>query len=360
MESQSKTKIKVLILYNKIFNYRIPIFELLATKYDLTVAYSIGDNLPENHSFKLIKLPIYKLKGLVLHKNNIYKLCSNFDVVIGLGNIRWLNINILPFVKKKRFKFIFWTIGVSTEKGFDVDSKWNKIRNYIYNKADAILLYSDYPKNLMINSGIPESKLFVAHNTTYVNLDLVNVNSENKNSLLFIGSLQKRKGIFDLLEAYKAVYLLNIPIPTLNIVGGGEEYDNICNWIHTYNLSNKILMHGPIYNDKIKAVFFNNALACISPKQAGLSVLESMGHGVPFVTSKTAITGGELFNITHNYNGLIIEDVGQLKEIIKYIYTKKETFLEMGENALSFYRNNRTIEHMVGEISHAIEFSLNN
>ena len=44
IETNSNSKKKVLILYNKLFHYRIPIFNILADKYDLTVVYSYKAN----------------------------------------------------------------------------------------------------------------------------------------------------------------------------------------------------------------------------------------------------------------------------------------------------------------------------
>ena len=51
-------KKKVLVLYNKLFHYRIPIFNLLAEKYDLTVVYSIDSKFnPDEVRFKTIQIP---------------------------------------------------------------------------------------------------------------------------------------------------------------------------------------------------------------------------------------------------------------------------------------------------------------
>ena len=104
-----KSGTKVLILYNKLFHYRVPIFNLLAEKYDLTVAYSIesSSNDNKNYNFKVIKLPIIQYKSIVFHKSNIYKLCKNFDVIIIYGDIKWIKYSIIPFQKKNKFKVIF-------------------------------------------------------------------------------------------------------------------------------------------------------------------------------------------------------------------------------------------------------------
>lgn len=355
MDAGLKRK-KVLILYNNLFHYRIPIFRLLAEKYDLTVAYSLGPDSKEDLNFKIVKLPIVKISRFVIHKNNIFRLCQNFDVVIAYGDIAWLKISMLPFYKKRRFNLILWTIGVSAsyDKTFDSVKKWDSVRDFFYKRADALIFYTDYPVKKYIVRGYSKEKMFVAHNTVEV---LNNEHKEiTKDSILFIGTLYMQKGLLLLLENYKNASLQNSSVPVLNIVGGGDEYTTVQDWINSNNLSEKIILHGPVFDIKVKSKFFKRAFACISPNQAGLSVLESMGYSVPFVTQKDAITGGERFNITDNENGILYETHNQLKDIILEITSNPQKYIRMGENAHDHYIKCRKPEDMANGLISAVEF----
>ena len=117
-------------------------------------------------------------------------------------------------------------------------------------------------------------------------------------------------------------------------------------------------MHGAIYDDHEKANYFARAYACISPLQAGLSVLESMGYGVPFVTVKDAITGGESFNIHNNVDGVVMNSVEELSTVVADIFNNKRKYIEYGKNAKSFYDNNRTPQHMAAGLWRAIQYVL--
>lgn len=46
---------------------------------------------------------------------------------------------------------------------------------------------------------------------------------------------------------------------------------------------------GGVYNDEELVSYFEKAIICIFPDQAGLSVLKSIGYGVPYVMHKDAI-----------------------------------------------------------------------
>ena len=72
-----------------------------------------------------------------------------------------------------------------------------------------------------------------------------------------------------------------------------------------HHMRNNICLTGAIYDEEKLLELFKKAIICISPNQAGLSVQKSMGYGVPFVTSREAFTGGEIFDITDEDSDLI-------------------------------------------------------
>jgi len=94
----------------------------------------------------------------------------------------------------------------------------------------------------------------------------------------------------------------------------------------------------------------------ISPDQAGLTVLQSFGYGVPFVTHKDAITGGERLNIVNGENGILFDSFDEITDIIKDCSQNPEKYIEMGKNAKKYYNENRTINHMVSGFIDAIDF----
>lgn len=350
---------KVLVLYNKLFHYRIPVWNELAKLCDLTVTYSEGDQDVLNSmqvNFQVIYLPAWHIKGIVIQKSNIRKLCRCYDVVIAYGNIAWLKFSTLPWLNKT--PVIFHTIGVSASygKGFDEHKEWDRIRNFFYSKADALAFYTDYPIAKYAAMGIPKEKMFVAPNTVAVAPVKDDV---KKNTLLVIGTLYREKGIQTLLDVYKELRP-SCELPMLNIIGKGPDYDAINQWIQDNNMQDLIALRGAIYDIDEKAKYFAQALACISPKQAGLTVLESMGYGVPFVSSKNAITGGELFNLHNGIDSIIMNSETELIGVVRDIANHPDKYIAMGKRAKEFYDNNRTPKHMAQGFWKAIQYVFNN
>lgn len=351
---------KVLILYNQLFHYRIPVWNELATKCDLTVAYSIGDGMvPEGMpvKFKILHLPVKTIaKRFVIQTGNIRKLTKEYDVIIAYGDIAWLKYSTLPWFNKS--KVVYHTLGVSASynKGFDEKKGWDRIRAFFYRQASALAFYTDYPIAKYEKFGIPKERMFVAPNTVSVHPVKETV---VKDSLLVIGTLYRQKGLQLLLDVYAALKD-KIKLPQLFIIGKGPDYEEIKKWIEDNNMTGLIHLEGPIYDIDKKAKYFARALACVSPKQAGLTVLESMGYGVPFITSAGAITGGEIFNIHNNVDGIVMENESELLKVVEDIALNTEKYILMGQKAKEFYDNNRTVKHMANGLWDAVQYAASN
>lgn len=351
---------KVLIVYNRVWSYRVKIFEILNQRYDLTVAYSDKNFVGKKFNFNTIFTPGYKMGPFFFHKTNLKKLGSEFDVVIAISNSRWLSLMLLG-LRKRHFKYILWGIGVSASytNKLDAKSTWDKIRFFFARKADAILFYSEYPIKKYIANGINADKLFVANNTVAIDEQFTLTGSgANKSDFLFIGTLYPQKGIDVLLNAYIELGKTT-PLPVLHIIGAGPMGTVLKDIIEKNNLQNKVLLHGAIYDPKILVNFFAKSLVCISPTQAGLSVLMSMGYGVPFLTCTDAITGGEIFNIRNGENGILYDGTDKdLQNKMQWVINNKEQVLEMGKAAKQHYDSSRKPADMANGIMDAIEYVL--
>lgn len=346
---------KVLLLQGTIPEYRVPIFNELAKNVDLTVVYSYGQE-PENAAFKYMYIPVRKMRYKI-HTKNIYLLARKFDAVICMNDSSYLYFRLLHRLPRK-YKIIFWGIGVSAGYNERYDENQTGVsRNCaLIKKADAMLYYSSYPVEKYAKLGLPREKLFVANNTVYVE----SVVPKDKDILLFVGSLYKQKKIEVLLDAYLQAYRSNQNIYDLVIVGDGSERESITNWIRQNGLQEKIHLTGAIFDEKILAGYFARAIACISPDQAGLSVLKSMGYGVPYITHKDAITGGEIFNISHGENGILLNDFEELPAIILETKENPSRYMQLGEKALIHYKNNRTVKQMAQGFLDAIAYVTKN
>lgn len=353
---------QVLLIQNVISSYRVPVYNQIAKEFDLTLLYSNG-KIPQGIQFKTEILNSYKRGPFSFYNRGLHRLLKQFDVVVFPYDPMQISL-LSEFLMAKLVKgpkFIPWGIGVpaSYNVSYDAPTKSSKLFYYLARWSDASIFYSDYPKNKYISKGVLSTKLFVAHNTVEIYEPLVTEKTEiNKNSILFVGSLYKQKGLGVLLDAYKAAKKKNSCLLPLYIIGGGDELPSISKWIKENNLNDSVFLEGPIYDEKTLSRYFLNARACISPNQAGLSVQKSLGYGVPFITKETAITGGEIFDIINDKTGILYKDDSDLVSILLDINDNSNRYYEMGQNGKKFYNENRTIKIMAQGAIDAINYVL--
>jgi glycosyltransferase involved in cell wall biosynthesis len=353
---------KILIVTGKLQHYRIPIFNLIADGKDmeLTVAHS-GKKIQEGGClFKEVLLEEKEMGPFTIHKAGFFNFCNEFDVVVATFYVQKLSFMGLLFGERK-FKLIYWGIGVraSQNSRFDGPTFLNYFRYIIANRADAMIFYTDYAVKKYVSKGIDGGKLFVMQNTVPVEYSYIDLNLE-RNIVLFFGTLNKSKKVIELLECYKIAHQKQSDIVNLEIVGGGPDYNRVRDWIEENQLSEKIIAHGPIHDERSKARLFNRALCCISPNQAGLSVLTSFGYAVPFATYYDSITGGERLNIINDYNGILFDDFSEMTDIILDISSNPDKYKAMGINARRYYEESRSPEVMVDGFFDAVKYVLNN
>lgn len=352
---------KVLYLTTKFDHYRVPIFEQIAQQadFDLYVAHTGVCRVTNEQCFKEIIIEEKTVGPFRYNPINLVDFCNQFDIVVASFSTRNISYMYLALSSRRTFKLIYWGIGVraSYKHKFDSKSVTNCLRKFIATKSDAMIFYSEYSRYKYIHKyKIMPAKLFVMPNTVAVS-DSFSFDRNKKKNILFIGTLYKQKRIYELLESYFSVYsqsgnLLN----KLVIVGDGPEKENIHNWIKDHKLEKNVVLTGQVYDEETKAKIFQSAIACISPGQAGLSVLTSFGYGVPFITHEDSITGGERLNIKHMNNGILMEEFSELTSIINDINTKPNCFIEMGANALEYYRLYCQPIHMVEGFIKAVNF----
>jgi glycosyltransferase involved in cell wall biosynthesis len=340
---------RVLIIQEGIPHYRIPVFRALAKQFRLSVTSVQQINEP---GFEVLAVEL-KRWGSFFHlsTSKVPKL-SNFDVVIFTFNIRWLNLLIMALSPFRKYKLVVWGIGVSTETGFDSIKKWDWLRYVIARNSDAVIFYSDYPISRYITEGkVDKNNMFVAHNT----LDLSpQYFDDPKEFFLFVGTLKKYKRVDYLIHLYAQAITIDPDIADLHIIGDGDYYEQMKNEIERQGIAHKVVFHGAINETEKLIPFYRRAIASISPAQAGLSVLQALSMGVPFVTMSDAITGGERLNIIHEQNGILADNDQSFIDALVELSNNRLYATKLGLNAYEYFVEQCSLNRMLDGFKQAI------
>jgi glycosyltransferase involved in cell wall biosynthesis len=168
--------------------------------------------------------------------------------------------------------------------------------------------------------------------------------------------MDARKELDVLVRAFERA-LGRIPsIMNLVLIGNGNEEGRLRSLVAELSLQNRVVFAGRINDPNALKAWYVRALFSVSYGQAGLSVLQSLAFGVPFLTKKNAISGGEKTNIIDGYNGLLCEDSPKaLEEAIVRLCSEPEKTRDMGRSAYAYYSENCTMDNMVAGFQAAIE-----
>lgn len=224
-----------------------------------------------------------------------------------------------------------------TQKKFEIKSNFWKYVNKDIQKSDYIIVNSDFVKKTFTHFNIPAKKVFVLYQGIENKfLKYLPKKNERTNSshlkILFSGSLNKRKGIFDIQDSLK--YLKDTQVE-LNFAGPVSSKDKT-NLDILLN-DKKVKYHGVLNKKSLAKLMHSNDIFILPTYAEGSArvIFEAMVAGCSIITT---INSGSI--VKHKKNGLII-DPGKPKQIansIKYFMKNKAKIKIFGNNNIKIIK----------------------
>ncbi|MEX6146660.1 glycosyltransferase [Providencia hangzhouensis] len=150
--------------------------------------------------------------------------------------------------------------------------------------------------------------------------------------LTFVGRLVEDKGIIDLINIME-----KLPKHvTLNVIGGGDAYEDALNLIEKNKLKDRVIMYGQLPFSELTKIYNKTDLTVVPSNNfyEGFPrvIMESWAHGVPVIVSNV---GGVSAFVKHNVNGLVCQpgDTDKLDELIKNIINDKDLYMTIKHGA---------------------------
>jgi glycosyltransferase involved in cell wall biosynthesis len=175
---------------------------------------------------------------------------------------------------------------------------------YVCAHAQTIITVSEHTKrDLMIHLGLPAERIRVVYNSADPKFGPLQDQDEisrvmrkyalpESGYILFVGTLESRKNLVRLVEAYARVREHNGEhTPPLVLAGGrGWLYRDIFATVERLKLHRQVIFTGFVDDDDLPALY-NNALFFVYPslyEGFGIPVLEAMACGVPVIAADAA------------------------------------------------------------------------
>jgi len=233
--------VKVAFVTNICAHYRVKTFETLAHYYNVDYYFfSAGDEWywQQEHGVRAGDFHYEYLPGVRLGRMRFtptlpWKLWwGNYDVYIKCINGRFALPITYLVARLRRKPFILWT-GIWMRLQTPFHRLIWPLTRYIYQHADAIVVYGEHVKRYLMSEGVPGERIFVAAHAVENEAYNCPVSEEEKQVLrqqldiapgkkivLYLGRLVEEKGLPYLLEAFA---LLRRDDAALVLVGTGPE-----------------------------------------------------------------------------------------------------------------------------------------
>ncbi len=156
-------------------------------------------------------------------------------------------------------------------------------------------------------------------------------------TILFVGRLVKRKGLDDLIRAFKLT-LQSVNEAHLTIVGDGPEKEVLVKLVQTLGLKNKVTFTGSLVGDSLERQYKKCDIFVMPSKR---TKTDMEGFGMVFLEAglfkKPCVgtwSGGIPEAVLHGKTGILVPqgDVKALKDAILLLFTDEKLAKKLGEN----------------------------
>lgn len=333
----------ILVIQNIIPHYRRGFFNELAKVDEVLIVHSgtpasiSGDRFRE-HIVKSLAV------GPFIWQHDIVKIINsnNPSSVIASADIRNLHSFIAMLRFDRSLRWIWWGLDRgASDLAF-------RIKCFVAARHNPIVFYNNEIRNLFLDKVSDCERLFVANNTFHVVNSKCLADATPKDLFLNVGTLDARKQNDVLIYAFNVIYRQTGRDIYLYLIGEGSDRQRLELLVSELNLSSRVFLPGKIEDAQILQSYYARAIASVSFGQAGLAVLQSMAFGVPFITKRNSVSGGEKYNIEDGVNGIFCsDDIESLVAAMRCLIENPLFARTLGQGAFAHYCEKASIEGMV-------------
>jgi len=194
---------------------------------------------------------------------------------------------------------------------------WSKIRLKEWIPllvANRIIVNSHFSKEETEHIGISSKKVIVVYPLISKGSSIIKKTSISKTSIisiLFVGVINKRKGVDILCEAFSQLPRANL---RLNLVGNNTIWLDYLSLILSYLKDDKrIIMHGQLSNGDLSVLYKNSNIFVLPSywEGFGIALVEAMRYGLPIISTNISA----IPELIHNRRNGILVEPGNVEEL---------------------------------------------
>ncbi len=313
---------RVTIILTEFPHYRFEVFRELESRDDLEITWA---GAPTARDASIVSADISSLANFYPLRNrkigrawfqhglrSLARPVKEADVVLLTGDpsviSTWL---ITLYCKTTLVPVAFWTLGW---RSFNVSTSV-VVKNYFYRMATGLLVYGERGKRIGVSHGFDERRIWIVGNS--VGAGRPQDPARERPRIICVGRPTRAKQLDRLIRAVASDSALRDSV-LVTIVGDGPESKKLSDLAE--HLQVPAELHDGSEDEVWLAQLYAESFVSVVPGAAGLTVIQSLAHGIPVVTSDDLdIHPPEVEAIIQGKTGLFVGDrLDDLASGIKY------------------------------------------
>jgi len=309
----------------------------------------------------------------LFHAKNLHLFAHSLYICIQIGLLRWLkawNPDVLIVEANPRYlrtaaavrwmhkhgrPVIGWGLGAPPLSG-TLDRVRQRRRTRFIRQFDTLITYSQAGAEQYAQLGFPKERIFVAVNAVTPSpthpLPVRHIPVEEmRGRVLFVGRLQERKQLHNLLAA--CAQLPDALQPELEIVGDGPDRARLQALAH--KLYPQATFTGALYGDVLEAQF-RQADLFVLPGTGGLAMQQAMSFGLPVIAAEADGTQADLVRPGNGWQ-IPPNNVDALRTALEQALSDIAALRKMGAESYRIVSEEVNLDKMVSVFVQALQRS---
>jgi len=307
-------------------------------KIDNCVIRRIPSNRKKIYSGRIIEIILFVINGIKLLKKEIKEIKPDITYAFFTMPAGFI---ALYLKKKYNIRYYVFLRGIDLPGFYGgefsfLNKMFSPIIKYIWINADKIIANSQSLKELAFRT-FNKKPIEIIPNGVDVNsfCPLEKAKRSNVIKILFVGRLNKQKGIDCLLKSIAKINKEDRYPFVLEIVGDGSEKERLINKSYVLGVSDRVIFSNWIDRSRIVDKYQSSDIFITTSLDEGMpnTLLEAMACGLPVIASDIP-AHREL--ITHNKNGLLVpvNNPDKVADTIKLLIENESLRIKMRQEGL--------------------------
>jgi glycosyltransferase involved in cell wall biosynthesis len=351
----------VVVVQTIVPHYRVPFFDLLRDQLGDALTVVAGeadwsqDMRAETQILDVVVANRFLAGRRLLWQSGVMRRTLGARTVVFVLNPRILSAWVVLAVRRVRGRrTVLW--GHAWPRGGRGSSS-DIVRHAMRRLAHGLVVYTDEEALEVGGERADPGSVVAAPNSLYTQQELEEVpRSTHVTDVVVVGRLNAEKKPFLALEAFSAAGSQLAEDVRLVFVGDGPARERLESTIADLGLSSRVVVRGHVTSvDELREIYAR-AIVSVSPGPAGLTLVQSLGFGVPALVSDHELHGPEIALAVEDENTRYFErdSVSSLASKLAEFADERELWLSRREDIARPIHERHCIESMVAGFMRAL------